>query len=241
MNRKTPSQDAFRSWAKHRIKIDKTKSLKGLAARFGLHPAQITQMLKPGGRRITVDDGKVILEYIGGESPPPEVLAGVFGTVQRFVPPPEQLETGARGMISARKVRIVAVLAAETWKDKEIEAARLAAANVQVPELIDPQFEGLEQYGVWIEHMRVYGLCVPYFSYRTQPMAGDLVHVRRTNAAGLIEDSMRKVTRKGAKVQLVTPNGVPKGIDKAIPYPSEKDGETTEIVGYILASVVKHY
>jgi hypothetical protein len=52
---------------------------------------------------------------------------------------------------------------------------------------------------------------------------------------------MRKVHRKGTKVQLVLQNGVPKGADKAIPYPSEKEGETTEIVGYILAVVIKNF
>lgn len=202
-----------------------------------LHPSQIVQMLKPGGRRISVDDAKITIGYIGGEPPPPEVLIGVLGAV-RLEPEPD---VGARGMISARKVRIVAVLAPETWKDKEIEAARLAANPVFVPELIEPQFEGLEQYAVWIELARVYGLCVRYFDYRKQPTNGDLVHVRRTNAVGLVEDSMRRVVRKGAKIQLVLLNGVPKGVEKALPFPSEKPNETTEIVGYILASIVKHY
>lgn len=232
VGKKADPQAALRAWM--RVYIGRGKGFrpgKGLAAALGVHPSQVTSMLKPAGRIIKAHEMPVICEYIGHE-PSPEVLTGAFHSET-------EQQAGARAMTPARvRVRVVATHAPGMLRHKD---AQPSLGTVQLMEDADPRLEGLEQYAVWIEQGRTYAICVDYFQLRPKPIAGDEVFVRRTNAAGLIEETIRKVEVVRGKVRLILNGQQPKGVDKAVAYPSESAAEKVEIVGLVIGTYSKRF
>jgi hypothetical protein len=233
VGKKADAQAGLRAWMRLYVGRGKGKKPgKGLASTLGVNPSQVTQMLKPGGRMIKAHEMPVICEYIGRE-PEPEVLSGAFPHQET-----EQL-VGARATAPARvRVRIVAVHAPGMLRNSDAEPA---LGTVHLMEDPDQRLEGLEQYAVWIEQGRSYAICVDYFQVRTKPFADDEVFVRRTNAAGLIEETIRRVEVARGKVRLTLTGQVPKGVDKSIPYPSESADDKIEIVGLVIGTYTKKF
>jgi hypothetical protein len=175
----------------------------------------------------------VIYEYIGHE-PPPEALSGAF--THETEP-----SAGARAMTPARvKVRIVGNNAPGMWRSAGTEPPH--QGTVSLMDDPDPRLEGLEQYGVWLEPGRSYAICVDYFELRKKPIHGDEVFVRRLNSSGQMEETIRKIeVARGGKVRLVLNGSVPKGVDRAILYPSEDPSEKVEIVGFVVGTYTKKH
>lgn len=223
MNKKTDKQAAFRLWVAANLHRT-TKPAKGLAAELGLHPSRVTSMLKSGGRAILAHEVSKIVEYIGSE-PPPGVLGGT----------PEEADfsfSGTRAVTPTRKIPIVAIIAPGMWRDRETEPIRLGF--VSLLEDSDPRLEGMDQYACWIDQPRSYAICVKYDEIRKKPLHGDIVHVRRTNKAGQVEDTIRKITASRGKVQLVLHNSPSRSAQKAIAFPSENPDDKVEIAGLVV-------
>ena len=221
-------QAGLRHWIKSNLNR-RSKPAKGLASAMGLHPSQVVQMLKPGGRGIQVHEVQKIVDYIGS-SPPPGVWRVGAAT--------EADSTGTRGITPTRRVRIVAVIAPGAWRDADADFVR--PVGVSIPEDADPRLEGFEQYACWIEQPRSYAICIPYFEYRKKPVHNDLVHVRRTNKAQQVENTMRKVTVAKGKAQLILQgSGSPN--DKSLAYPPTNPDEQVEIVGFVVGVYTKTF
>lgn len=219
VSKKPDPQAGFRAWVKASLNRT-TKSAKGLAKVLGIHPAGVTSMIKPYGRKAQVDEVPKIVAYIGKEPP-----AGILPGIEE----PFELQ-GARAVTPTRKVPIVAVIAPDMWRDGEAEIRPMGTVAV----MEDDRLEGFDQYACWIDRPRSYAICVPYFEMRTKPVADDIVHVRRKNAAGQVEDSIRKVTIAKGKVQLVIHLAPVKTANKALAYPSNKTSEEIEITGLVV-------
>lgn len=82
------------------------------------------------------------------------------------------------------------VIAANVWRETGVA--------VSMPERIplspDPRLSGANQYVCKIEGMPRYAVCVPFEDFRTQPRAGDIVHVVRTSGV-LEEHTLHRVIR----------------------------------------------
>lgn len=206
---------------------------KGLASKLGLHPSQVTSMLKPGGREVKAHEMPVISEYIGHE-PSPEALTGAFTHETEH-------SAGARAMTPARvKVRIVGNNAPGMWRSADAEPPH--QGTVSLMDDPDPRLEGLEQYGVWLEPGRSYAICVDYFEMRKKPIHGDEVFVRRLNSSGQMEETIRRIeVARGGKVRLVLNGPAPRGVDRSIAYPSEDPTEKVELVGFVVGTYIKKH
>lgn len=232
VGKRQDAQAALRAWMRLNIGRGKGKRLgKGLAAKLGLHPSQVTAMLRPGGRDIKAHEMPVICEYLGQE-PPAEALSGAFTQETTELP------AGARAMTPARvKVRIVGTNAPGMWRSQDVEPTQGAVTLMDDP---DPRLEGLEQYGVWLEPGRSYAICVDYFEIRKKPIHGDEVFVRRINSSGQMEETIRRVEiARGGKIRLVLNGTVPRGVDRAVAYPGDDPTEKIEIVGFVVGTYTK--
>lgn len=190
-------------------------------------------MLKPGGREIKAHEMPLIIDFVG-QRPPADVWDDYSPSGATEDQP------GGRAVTPARlRVRIVAVHSPGTLRAKDAEPQALG--HVDLMEENDPRLDGLEKYGVWIEQPRKYAICVDYFSVRVKPLAGDEVFVRRTNAAGLVEDTIRFVEVSRGKVRLVLYGKNFKGVDKSVDYPSANPAETVEIKGLVIGEYEKKF
>lgn len=232
VGKKEDAQAALRNWMRLYIGRQKgQKPGKGLAAKLRLHPSQVTSILRPGGRLVKAHEMSVICEYIGHE-PSQEVVSGAFNQETELPP-------GARAMTPARvRVRIVGTNAPGMWRSPDAEPPHYG--TIFLMEDPDPRLEGLVQYGVWLEPGRSYAICVDYFQWRKKPIHKDEVFVRRVNASGQIEETIRIVEISRGKIRLVLNGPVPKGVERSIDYPSA-DTDKIEIVGYVIGTYTKKF
>ncbi len=208
------------------------KSGKGLAAVLGMSPSQVSRMLmkeeklapgKKPPRRVRLDELQTIAEYI--EEPiPTGLLSGDAATNSN-----RSLSQTAMlgGEQAVPLVRVTVVIAPLVWREVGVSVAiaeRVAASP-------DPRVSGMKQYACKIESENGrFAVCVPYFSMRREPLANDVVHVRRTEG-GRYEDTLRIVRIVRGQIQLQIDGA--KGREGMLNYPSTTD-ETIEIKGLVV-------
>src|SRR5690606_38991721 len=99
VGKKEDAQASLRAWLRANIGRKRgQKSGKGLAKALKLHQSQVTQMMKPGGRKVQAHEMPVITAYIGHE-PPPEVVSGAFEAGI-------EAQNGARAVMTPARVRV---------------------------------------------------------------------------------------------------------------------------------------
>ncbi len=206
------------------------KSGKGLAAALGMSPSQVSRMLmkeekvapgKKPPRRVRLDELQTIAEYID-EPIPTGLLSG-----DAIVNSNNRSASTLGSEHAVPLVRVTAVLAPMVWREVGVTVAiaeRVAASP-------DPRVSGMKQYACKIESENGrFAVCVPYFSIRREPLANDVVHVRRTDK-GRYEDTLRIVRIVRGQTQLQLEGA--KGREGVLNYPSTTD-ETIEIKGLVV-------
>ena len=208
------------------------KSGKGLAAALGMSPSQVSRMLtkeeklvpgKKAPRRVYLDELRTIAEYID-EPIPTGLLSGEASDNSNRVSAPTSTLGGEQAV---PLVRVSVVIAPSVWREVGVTVAiaeRIAASP-------DPRVSGMKQYACKIESENgQFVVCVPYFTMRREPLANDVVHVRRTDK-GRYEDTLRTIRIVRGQVQLQLDGA--KGREGVLLYPSTTD-ETLEIKGLVV-------
>ncbi len=218
----------LRDWVRNGCKKP-GKSGKGLAAALGKSPSQVSRMLmkeekvapgKKPPRRVRLDELQIIAEYI--EEPIPTGLLSGDASVNNRA----QTSTLA-GEQAVPLLRASVVIAPSVWREVGVTVAiaeRIAASP-------DPRVSGMKQYACKIESENGrFVVCVPYFTMRREPLANDVVHVRRTDK-GRYEDTLRTIRIVRGQILLQLEGA--KGRESALNYPSTGD-ETIEIKGLVV-------
>lgn len=196
------------------------KNKKGLAGVLGVHPSQVSQLLK-GKRRLLASELTKVSEYLEEAAPSESNNVVTLQTPS----------AGALGSAHAVPlVRVAVVIAPSVWR----EAGAVVLVAERIPASPDPRVASVKQYACRIEaEPNRFAVCVPYGSMRSQPVANDVVHVRRTRK-GFFEDTLR-VVRLGAKGQVrLELEGSNKQGEAVLTYPAAKNAETVEIKGLVV-------
>lgn len=200
------------------------KNKKGLAGALGVHPSQVTQLLK-GKRRLNSAELSRVAEYTG--EPVPLSETNHAAVLRNHIP---QQGATLGSALSVPLVRVLAVIAPSVWREAGVEVA----ITDRVPATPDARVARLKQYACKIEaEPGRFAICVPYSDMRGSAVEGDVVHVRRIRR-GQHEDTLRTVRispRGQVRLELEGAAG-----DGAIIYqpPTQKGAEAVEIRGLVV-------
>lgn len=101
------------------------------------------------------------------------------------------------------KVSVGGVAMAGVWK----EEGKIESPLKHVPLAPDPAFSDFKQTAIYIQNDGSYAYTIPYYEYRTRLTDNDLVHVVRTRKDGLMEETIRRVVRRGRQQVLTDDAG----------------------------------
>lgn len=174
------------AWIRDALKR-RGKTRSGLARALGIHPAQITKMLR-GDRGVKAHEIAIISLYIGEPIP-----------TQGSISPQEAI---------VARVRLDGTLALGVWREPMLQVAHADIDMVVIPWVPNPLYQGLDQYARLVENLQSdevqtgdYAIFVPYFQIAKTPRDGDMAHVvcRRDT---LEEHTLRLVVVTPKRVEL---------------------------------------
>jgi transcriptional regulator with XRE-family HTH domain len=203
------------------------KSGKGLAGVLGVSESAVSRLLA-GKRRFQLLELPKIAGYLEEEVPASEGASGRAQAAREQIP--EQPELGNAQAVPL--VRVTAIIAPAVWR----EAGAAVAVAERIPASPDPRLARMKQYACRIEaEPNRFAICVRYEDMRASPMAGDVVHVRRTRK-GFFEDTIR-IVRIGSNgnVALELAGAATKSGEARVYYPAgAKALEDIEIKGLVV-------
>jgi transcriptional regulator with XRE-family HTH domain len=201
------------------------KSGKGLAGVLGVSESAVSRLLA-GKRRFQLLELPKIAGYLEEEVPVTDVGGRARAAHEQI---PEQSELGSEQAVPL--VRVTAIIAPAVWR----EAGTAVAVAERIPASPDPRLARMKQYACRFEaEPSRFAICVRYGDVRASPMAGDVVHVRRTRK-GFFEDTIR-VVRVGPNGNVALELATPTQTGEArIVYPAgPKALEDIEIKGLVV-------
>ena len=187
---------------------------KGLAARLGIDPTQVTRM-RSGERAIKAHELPVIEQYLG------QVAPSLPGQDQGQRVRPLQTQT---------LISVEAIIAPGAWR----EAGAMMLSAEKTAALPDHDLVGMRQYLCGVEgDPRRHVICVPYKDKRVHPQVDDLVHVVRFR--GDLEEHTLWLTQSLADGSIVL---VPEtGGGQPIRFPISETG--IELRGLVVADILR--
>lgn len=198
------------------------KSGKGLARHLNVSESVVSKMLT-GKRKIQAAELPAIAGYI--EEPIPTGMVANAANAGR-----EDVRKGTLTNYS-RVTRLIegrGIIAPGVWREGGVPVL----SKTQIPAAPDPRLSSLDQYFCPIlDEPNKFPICVPYSAVRPAPLAGDLVHVKRTRGK-LVEETLRRVHIHDGAVELRLEDGKPHTV---LLYPSADPHEIVTIEGLVVA------